>query len=407
MYYLIEYANLYVEKYTNGKLLLDFTVESEFIFFRNNGDYTENMKLWQYEPTMLYFRNINNLRIAEGDIVTISMQALINHKEKTNKLYFDNTEENEKTYNIFMSFNDGSWLEELFRTGDAIKNNRLRKHIIDNIVGTWPNGTPCSLNNISDQIKVEVVDVTQGSANLIHSNHSSTIFDFGASIFASKFELSNIVDDVAENLGDFQNTSLIISHWDSDHYNLLTVLDEHWLQQLCCVFFPSEVITLTAKQVVGRLLNNCLHIRTFKSPSAKKRGSVGIVSVISTPKYTLYVGEKSKDTNKSGLALAVKSSRDITIFGADHTNKQIWEYIYPHITAEYYNKLNVFVPHHGGSCGKINLICLSGNPGIASISVGKNTYKHPNQATIDSYDKLKFDVRRTDWERGNILIEMK
>lgn len=237
MYHLIEYANLYVEKYANGKLLLDFTSENEFIFFRNNGDYTDNMKLHQYEPTMLYFSNIKKLHVTEGDIVTIPMHALISHKENTNRFYFDEPEDNEVPYNIFISFSDGSWLEELFNTGEVFKNNRLRKQRIDYIEGTWSNGTPCSLNKISDKINVEVVDVAQGSTNLIHSNNTLTVFDFGARIFASKSELSSIADDILLKYKNFYNTSLIISHWDSDHYNLLTVIDEHWLQQLCCVFF--------------------------------------------------------------------------------------------------------------------------------------------------------------------------
>ncbi len=65
------------------------------------------------------------------------------------------------------------------------------------------------------------------------------------------------------------------------------------------------------------------------------------------------------------------------------------------------------MPHHGGKCGKIEISHLHANSGIAAISVGKNTYKHPNQATMDTYETLGFDVKRTDWERKNILIEMK
>ena len=165
---------------------------------------------------------------------------------------------------------------------------------------------------------------------------------------------------------------------------------------------------MTSKQVVKRLLDSCDYICTFKSPSVKTKGSTGIVPIISGPNYALYIGEKSKSINKSGLALAIKSSKDITILGADHTNKQIWESIYPHIVGSSdYNRLNIVVPHHGGKCGKINISHSVLNPGIAAISVGKNTYKHPDQTTIDNYEYLKFDVKRTDWERKNILIEMK
>ena len=51
-------AHLFVEQYTNDYLLVDFVEESEFIYFRDNGDYVETMTLREYEPTMLLFKNV-------------------------------------------------------------------------------------------------------------------------------------------------------------------------------------------------------------------------------------------------------------------------------------------------------------------------------------------------------------
>lgn len=404
----IEYANLYVEKYTNRNLLLDFIVEREYIYFRNNGDYTESMKLLQYTPSMLLFQNVENLPISEGDIISVSMQSFIRHKENANRAHFDNTDGNEVPYNLFMTFSDGDWLAERFHVGEAFKRNRLRKQLTDRVVETWPNGTPCSLNNTYNNICIEVVDVGQGSTNLIYDGNALTIFDFGASIFASKPVLKNIVDDIRVRFHRFHGASLIISHWDCDHYNLLTVLDEELMRQLCCVFVPSEIITLTSKQIMNQLQNNCRYIRAFSSPAAKKGRSAEIVPVITKPNYVLYVGAKSKDTNKSGFALTIKSKQEVTILGADHTNRQIWEYIYPHTVAnKSYERLHIVVPHHGGSCGKIKIKSLSERPGIAAISVGKNSYKHPHQPTMSTYSNLGFNVKRTDWERQKIFFQMK
>ncbi len=225
-----------------------------------------------------------------------------------------------------MSFADGNWLGELFRANEAFKNNHIKQHLVEMSEGTWQGGRPCTLESLSDEIKIEVVDVGQGSTNLIQSNKRLTIFDFGASIFASKTELKRIADKIAYKFDVSSKPSLIISHWDCDHYNLLTVLDDTWLSTLCCVFFSAEVISLTSKQVVKRLLNNCNYICTFKSSSLKK-GTTGIVPIISSNNYVLYIGGKSKSTNKSGLALVIKSTTDITILGADHNNKQIWGHI--------------------------------------------------------------------------------
>lgn len=74
---------------------------------------------------------------------------------------------------------------------------------------------------------------------------------------------------------------------------------------------------------------------------------------------------------------------------------------------ENYIKLNIVVPHHGGHCGKAKIKTPSPlMPGISAVSVGKNSYKHPNQSAINEYINNGFKVLRTDWERENIKIEM-
>ncbi|MGN0721293.1 MAG: hypothetical protein ACI4LZ_04960 [Anaerovoracaceae bacterium] len=407
----IEFAKLYVEEYINGNLLLDFTTEEEFIYFKNKGDYTEQMKLTQFTPSMLLLKNVKNLRIYEGDIVWISMDQLIEHKDNSDIYdinHHDTSSEIDRPFNLFMIFNDGSWLEDLFSDGRAFKNNSIRRKLTNHILGTWPEGSPCSLENLSNNINIEVVDVGQGSTNLIYDESNLAIFDFGASIFYSREKLENIAKGIKCRFNQFYRISLIISHWDCDHYNLLSVIDNLVLQQLCCVFFPAEVISLTAKQIAARLKDNCKYIRTFESPRIQKKGCLGIVTAISSQKFTLFLGTKSKDKNKSGLALAIRNNQETTILGADHTNRQIWDYIYPHtVSMGPFRHLNIVVPHHGGNCGKIKINNLSLPPGIAAISVGKNTYKHPSQYILDAYDKLGFDVKRTDWERQNIIITMK
>jgi hypothetical protein len=400
-----EYANLYVEKYDNKNLILDFTDASEFIYFAYNG-YIENAKLERYEPTMLYFRNMKHLDLAEGDIIAVSMRQLIRHKEYAEPVSSNNNQDNEVPYNRFMSFTSGGWLEELFHTGEAFKNNRKKRRLVESFEGTWQHGKPCTLEGLSDEIDVEVVDVGQGSTNLIQSHKELTIFDFGSSIFAKKSEMERIAKTITDRFENSYRPSLIISHWDCDHYNLLTVLDDDMLSKFCCVFFPAEVISLTAKQVVKRLFDKCRYICTIKSPLSK--GNEEVYPIMSNTNYTLYIGKKTASINKSGLALAIKSSEDITIFGADHTNKQVWDCIYPDVISNCtYERFNVVVPHHGGKCGKINISNYDPKFGIAAISVGKNAYKHPNQVTIDHYEKMGFEVKRTDWERKNILIKMK
>ena len=189
---------------------------------------------------------------------------------------------------------------------------------------------------------------------------------------------------------------------------MLTVIDENILSNICCAFIPENVISLTAKQTVNKLKKCCKFVRAFSSPTPKDKRNIGIKPVIEEDRYVLYIGEKCKDKNKSGLLLAVKGREDITVMGADHTNRQIESCIKFLINSNYkYKVLNIVVPHHGGYSGKIKAKKFSQlTPGIAAVSVGKNSYKHPNQSTLDMYTNTGFKVLRTDWERRNIKIKM-
>ena len=72
-----EYANLYVEKYDNGKLILDFTVESEFLYFAYNGDYTEKMNL----QTVVGWKNCS-VQVRHSKTTALNIDLLNLSKER-------------------------------------------------------------------------------------------------------------------------------------------------------------------------------------------------------------------------------------------------------------------------------------------------------------------------------------
>lgn len=398
-------AHLFVEKYTNGYLLVDFVKESEFIYFRYNGDYVESMTLGQeYVPTMLLFTNVDALPLKEGNLFTIPMKLLIDIKnDDQNQPY---TDEQTMPINIFMIISSKELIKELFKYLNVLKGKRIFRNFEKEVEESWPDGTPCALNQLGPEFVLEVLDVGQGSTNLIYDKNTLTIFDFGVSMGYSEKVCHNILNNISELFKKNQTRSLIISHWDCDHYNLLSVMDDALMRCFCCIFIPSKVISLTAKQVVGRLIRNCSFIRTFKPMPRTKKCNIGILPVIIKNNYVLYVGEQSSSINKSGLALVLKGGSDMAILCADHSNYQIWDCIYPRIFPSDDIKLHIVVPHHGGNCGKIIVKHLNAQAGVAAISVGKNNYKHPQQETIDKYEELNFEVKRTDWERNNIVIKM-
>lgn len=169
-------------------------------------------------------------------------------------------------------------------------------------------------------------------------------------------------------------------------------------------YIPDKFISLTGKHVIDRLKNNCKNVVTFRSP-ARKGKKTNMKSIFRSTSYELFIGEKNRNNNKSGLALAVCGSHESIVFSADHTNYQIWNCIYPNINKK--DVFNIVVPHHGGYCGKIMIKSISPEKaGKAVVSVGKNYYKHPRQKTLDMYTSLGFELVRTDWERHDIIINL-
>ncbi len=402
----IKMANLYAEKYDKTNLLLDFISKDEFFYFAFNGDYYPEKKCnIQDFNTMLLLLNIPDIKVSEGDIISVPMDKLIRAKEMSNKQNYDNSGL------FFIVFDDSSWFNYLITEKIAYKNNKIYKDYSYTIHETWASGTPCALKYLDDSITVDVLDVGQGNTNLIYSHNKNylyplTIFDFGKDAFSSNQELQNTFEEIRNKIKEAYPMTLILSHWDLDHYNLLAVADDVFLQNLCCVFLPSEVISLTAKKVATAIEKNCKHIKTFSPFKRTSKGYIKLLTIINESKYTLFLGEKSKDKNKSGLALLVNTKNEATILSADHSNKQIWTDVFEKVINKGVKRLNIVIPHHGGNCGSIDLDSLPISPNIAAISVGKNNYKHPNQHTIDTYLDFGFNVKRTDWERDSIIIKM-
>lgn len=62
------------------------------------------------------------------------------------------------------------------------------------------------------------------------------------------------------------------------------------------------------------------------------------------------------------------------------------------------------VPHHGSSNNITTGLLMFSKPEISAISVGKNSYGHPNKETLELLARYKIKVLRTD-EIGDIVIE--
>ena len=398
----MKYANLYIEKYDGKNLLVDFVQESEFIYFRNNGDYLPSMRLGEYEPTQILFRGIVDLPLKDGDVILFPIEAL----RKIRREKIQNRNEIQRYSTIAFEIENGEEYFETFNASERVKYSK-KKALQYHIKTTWEEGWPCSLEHPSGINELWVLDVGQGSTNFIFGEGNYlTVFDFGTYTYASKSQIKDIINNYNRWLISC-HTSLIISHWDCDHYNILTAGDESLLRNLCCVFVPEKAISLTAKQVIKKLEKNCRYIVAFSSPQTQKGSRVGMQVIRENANYQLFIGERSADTNKSGLALAVYGRNGIAMLSADHRNSQVWKDMYGKMkSCKGTQELHIVLPHHGANCGRLYKKLSIHKAGISAVSVGKNSYNHPNQKTLDYYEGKGFEVKRTDCERKDIIIKL-
>lgn len=399
-----EKAHLYVEKYSRAgqELLLDFVREDEFIYFKNRGDYTTGMHLSEYEPTMILVYGCSPKKsLRDGAILTLDMNRLIGMHNEWDFASNNNAFDHPAT--VFLEIQDGASFSKLIDDPDTSSvSMHIKEEYIIHLNSSW-NGVPCALNNLGENIEVSVWDVGQGNTNCISDGTNLTLFDFGTSVYYSKNKQNTILNAHRDFIINHRRVSLIISHWDVDHYNLLCAVPDEFLRNICCVFYPSSGIGLTMMQVAARIKKNC-HYRVAIIPPPKTSRKCGIRKVFEGGKYALFTGENSKNKNNSGLLLSVYNNKATAFLTGDHSNYQVWNQLYTAFAMKK-NKLHIVVPHHGGDCGNTP-IPHGITTGVSAISVGSNTYGHPKVKTINSYINEGFKVIRTDRYGQDIIIKL-
>lgn len=283
----------------------------------------------------------------------------------------------------------------------------LDKRIEKKLNTEWE-GPPCALRNCDNNFDVHVWDVGQGNTNSVSDGRDLTLFDFGCSKLYSTDQQLRILKDHDLFIKNHERISLIISHWDIDHYNLLCNVGKEFIEGLCCVFVVKQTMTATASQVLNRLATYCKFVRQMTPfPKTSGRNShVQLRIIFDNRNYTLFLGENSSDKNKSGFALSMYGDRKAVLLTADHSDIQVWSDMYNELSRRSNGmQLSVVVPHHGGYCGDL-IIPASCKPKTAVVSVGKNYYKHPRQDVLDQYSHAGFKILRTDWERKDIIIKV-
>lgn len=390
---------IYVEKYDkyDGFLLVDFVSIEEYYNFCKIIDRPLSPN---DSRTMLYIDNIyftSGKLPVEGSVYILPDEFLTFNWSKEPG-YIESTEAGNFS-DIFSFRTHANYRGECFINSPiTFKPLRVSKP------NDW-NGKPCGLHRLTNEIELVVRDVGQGNWNELYSNDECMIiFDIGTSIHISGSETRMLIDS-GKAFNGTHRPSLIISHWDIDHYKGIFQLKSSEINDFCCVFAPDILISETSKRAFKALKDNNSYIVAVAEITTRKvKRKISTQIYDSGNNYVLFQGEKASNRNHSGLSLAVWN-QEAAILTGDSSYYQVFENMIPELPNNSY--INLVTPHHGGQAGSIN--SASFNSVLAKFAItstGRNSYGHPFNSVRQQLSSLGFQWTRTDHLNSDITIKI-
>jgi hypothetical protein len=378
-----------------GTVLIDFIDSNEFGKF---SDYV-NLAGQLGGPSMVLVRNYNLRRIQENTIYVIPKAIL--ESLGTNGLVTRNPVDS-YIIGFIVTLNDS--IVHLFH--QAVSFTGFAK-TFRNQINTQIGNVENIPSLIHGQASLVVRNVEQGNWNeLVIDGQVKIVFDVGAPVSASKEKVNMLLSDRDSN---YQKVcpGVILSHWDVDHYKSLLALSTETLSRFSFFICRAELPTLTSRIVYSRIERCLSSDRIFSilpEPKIKASNPLKLLSDTNN-QILIFNGHEHKDRNKSGIVLAVRTSKSNVVFSGDVHYNQLSKYVLPFMN--YASRHVLVVPHHGGDAGKFNYdLSYKNLPGAAVISTGVNNYGHPKQKNINLLRALGFTILNTNVVDGDVAVKL-
>ncbi len=233
-------------------------------------------------------------------------------------------------------------------------------------------------NPVGD-IELTVVDCGHGNWNEIKTANDRVIYDVGASRRFTKAQVRALVA-ARGILGETRPISVVISHWDVDHYHALLEFDPAEFAKLRVVFTPSQVPDTQTYRRVSNLLTNHGVTLAAQQPASRPNGSRAIVLQQHWNRgiFTMFRATPGRSRNQTGIVLGVRGRREVALLTGDHHYDKVLAAMCNIPTYQGCPCILV-APHHGG---------LAGSPSAANwlasfsvmttpVSCGVNPHGHP------------------------------
>lgn len=245
----------------------------------------------------------------------------------------------------------------------------------------------CSNKNIKDLFNIIFFDVNQGDSSLISYNNISILIDTGEKEF-----IDNVINTIkSRNIKTLDY--VILTHDHSDHSSGFPEIYKNF--KVNNVILPGIFKNDTFNEVKSLIKNSKTKLLYIDKPSIlnlKNDFKLKFLCDFSNP---------VEEFNDSSLVFqASVKDFDVLYTGDIEEDKQI-ELLDMNIKSEILK-----VPHHGAynnDKNNVKKFIEKVNPYISVISVGNNSYGHPNKNTLNILNDVNSKILRTD-QLGNIII---
>ena len=241
------------------------------------------------------------------------------------------------------------------------------------------------------EMHVTVLDVGQGGAILVETQHHRLLFDTGPSYSHASDAAGHIILPYLRTRGIRELDTVIVSHGDDDHAGGLLAITR----------------TLPAGDILTSISPDKLLVKVLPTHRPCLAGQHwewdGIRFDVLYPSSDDYL-EKSSETNSLSCVLKVSSEHHSVLLTGDIEGREERE-----LVARYGETLHadiLAVPHHGSATSSTWPFILAVSPEIAIFQTGYlNRYGHPNPRITERYDIMKTRLYRSDRD-GAILMKI-
>jgi competence ComEA-like helix-hairpin-helix protein len=236
---------------------------------------------------------------------------------------------------------------------------------------------------------VEILDVGQGDAILVHSpEHKTALIDAGP---------SRHVVELLKARGVKSLDLVVVSHHHADHYGGMAAVIREFKPR---VFLATDSSHTTPHYLRLLELVRANGMQAIFPTDAPRRIELGSVMLTVLPQPP----ENHRDENDNSIGIRVQyGSFSMLLTGDSEAGERAyWETKVPDLIR---NCSVLKLAHHGSKNGTDARWLELVRPQVAVASMGRNNgFGHPSPQTIDLLDRLGISLLRTDQE-GTITIE--